>query len=433
MKTEQIIEADLTWFEGRFEPGIQVEVAGDGTIARAGRLGMTTTSRRESQALLPGMINAHSHAFQRALRGQGETFAKESGSFWSWREAMYGLAADLDPDALHTWTTRCFREMRRAGITTVGEFHYLHHKGTSKDFALDEVVLAAARDAGIRIVLLQTHYVNGGVGIPLSARQQRFDTIDVSKYLQQLDRLQSMMRARETAGVVAHSIRGVPIDAMKALYVESKKRDLVFHMHLEEQPQEIADCVTAYHQRPLELVIEHLEPGANFTAVHCTHSIPDQLRQLFANGANVCVTPTTEANLGDGIPTIAPPHALPAQICLGTDSNSRISMIEEMRWLEYGQRLRQQKRGVFIDAGGELGPRLFQSATVGGARSLGVQAGTIAAGLHADFFTIDLTHPSLDGYTTESLMNAMILGTSEEVITATCVGGGWEEHRTTKG
>jgi len=341
---------------------------------------------------------------------------------------MYALVAELDRDKLYTWTRQCFTEMRRSGITSVGEFHYLHHDGPGKDFAFDDVILSAAADAGIRLVLLQTHYRAGGIGVALFERQSRFDTVDVDTYLQQLDRLQSSLKANQTVGVVAHSIRGVPIDEITALYEESKRRGLVFHMHLEEQPQEITDCLTATGRRPLELVLDHLQPGANFTAVHCTHSQPDQLQELIAAGANVCITPTTEANLGDGIPTFKSDPPMD-QICLGTDSNSRISMIEEMRWLEYAQRLRQQKRGVYLDESGRGGPALFKSATAAGARSLGLQAGSIATGLLADFFTIDLTNPSLAGFTADALIDSLVLGTSEEVVTATCVGGVWQQHR----
>ncbi|MFL5515524.1 MAG: amidohydrolase family protein, partial [Gemmatimonadales bacterium] len=180
--TEEVIEADLTWLDSGFRAGVRVRVDASGRIASAGEGGPPPTRRIRNAALLPGFVNTHSHAFQRALRGSGELFPAGSGSFWTWREAMYGLVERLDRDSLARICRQAFAEMRDAGTTAVGEFHYLHHDRPG-DFAFDEVVLAAAADVGIRIVLLQTYYATGGIGRPLTGGQRRFSTQSVEELL----------------------------------------------------------------------------------------------------------------------------------------------------------------------------------------------------------------------------------------------------------
>jgi formimidoylglutamate deiminase len=429
----QIIDAELTWTGEKFERGIRVEVDESGAIGRVGSAGEPTV-RLQRQALIPGFSNAHSHAFQRGLRGSGETFPAGSGSFWSWREAMYGLVERLDRETFYTLCLRAFEEMRATGITSVGEFHYLHHSPTAldsqeRDYAFDDVVLEAARDAGIRIVLLNVFYKSGGIGVPPSRPQRRFVSDGLKEYWSNIDRLQSRASSTSTIGAVAHSIRAATPDEIEELHRESRQRGIVFHMHVEEQPKEIEDCVAAYGATPMEILLDRLTLDEKFTAVHCTHSTAENLRRFFASGANACITPLTEANLGDGIPDSAPLLDSVSQLSLGTDSNNRISMIEEMRWLEYAQRLKQQSRGVFRTANGANAVSLFNAATRGGARSLGLPGGMIADGNVADFAAIDLDAPSLAGSNESNLLEALIFGSSEEVILATCIAGKWRTHR----
>ena len=200
-------------------------------------------------------------------------------------------------------------------------------------------------------------------------------------------------------------------------------------MHVEEQRAEIAACLSAYDATPLALLNDRLQIGPEFTAVHCTHSRPADLERFLEAGGNVCLTPLTEANLGDGIPQLPADSSLRDQFSLGTDSNARISMIEEMRWLEYGQRLRTESRGVLRDESGRTGSRLLYAATAAGARSLGLQTGTIAPGMWADFVAISLEAPDLMGWTEDSLLDAVVFGASNDVIVATAVGGRWKQHR----
>ncbi|HEY0554909.1 MAG TPA: formimidoylglutamate deiminase [Thermoanaerobaculia bacterium] len=429
MKT---IEADLTWTGARFESGLQIAVGEDGRIAEVGALGRTADQRLTGRALLPGLVTAHSHAFQRGLRGLGETFpAGAAGSFWTWREAMYALVGRLDSAELHALSLLTFREMRRAGITTVGEFHYVHHRDPEAlDYAFDAVVLAAAAEAGIRIVFIQSYYRTGAVGQPLEGPQRRFDSPNPKTYWEQMDRLAARLDPRrESLAASVHSLRAGSPDDLAAIYDGARRRDLPFHIHVEEQRREIEEVIAFYGQRPMALLLETLGTATDLTAVHCTHTDPEEMDRFLSAGGTVCLCPLTEGNLGDGIAAVP---RLPPQrrsLCLGSDSNARISSIEEMRWLEYVQRLATESRGVLRDREGDVARVLLEAATTGGAKALGVEAGRIEAGLWADFAAIDLDSPLIAGWTPERLLESVIFGATEEVVAATCVGGEWEEHR----
>lgn len=422
----EVFEADLTWNGEAFVAGLRV-AANDGVIATVDTDG-PVTQRLRGKALLPGFINAHSHAFQRGLRGRGELFRAGTGSFWSWREAMYGLVESMSREQLLELTTTAYREMLRAGITTVGEFHYLHHSekaldAEQRDFALDEVIVEAANAAGIRLVLLLTYYASAGFGRELERPQRRFATRSLDEYWSAFDRIQARLGARHRLGVVAHSVRAASPDEIVALHEGALARGVVMHMHVEEQQKEIDDCVAAYGARPMELLLQRLGDLHNFTAVHCTHTRDRDLDEFTSRGGTVCITPLTEANLGDGIPDVTTLRSRIDHVALGSDSNARISMLEEMRWLEYAQRLRSETRGVFIDADGRLGANLLRTATTGGARSLGVTAGTLLSGSAADFCLIDLDVPTLRHVETENLAEALIFGTAEEAVAGAVVGG----------
>ena len=420
MTDRLVIHPELTWTGDRFESGRQIVVEPDGTIGDIGVITESVTDHGTwpDRAVMPGMVNAHSHAFQRGLRGRGELFPGTAGSFWTWRETMYELVEAMDEPTIYGLSHRAFTEMLRAGITTVGEFHYLHHDRTGSSYAFDEVVLRAAADAGIRIALLNVFYKTGGIGAALQGGQRRFWTASLDEYWSQIDSLGGVLEPRtQTLGVAAHSIRAVPLDLLTALHEESRRRGLVFHMHVEEQPAEIADCVAAYGTRPMALLNSRLAIDERFCAVHCTHTAPADMEAFVAAGGTVCVCPLTEANLGDGIPD------LPRRVSLGTDSNLRISFVDEMRLLEYAQRLKTGSRGVFVDDAGRCGAALWRAATVNGARALGVDAGELRAGAAADFITLDLTAPALAGWTPETLLDSFVFGAGSEVIAEVYVGG----------
>lgn len=417
MSDSRVLRPRYVWIDDRFIENQEIVVT-DGTIET---IGPSSTGSEEETAILPGFVNAHSHSFQRAIRGRTESFPRERGSFWSWRAAMYETAEALTPTQMYDWNVQAFREMLDAGITTVGEFHYLHHDA-ERDYALDEALIEAASDARIRLVLLEVFYGLAGPGKPLTSEQRRFGTGDTQEFLSHLDQIRRRHESDMVRfGIVAHSLRAVSPEDVETLWGAAVERDLPFHMHVEEQRREIEELLEATGERPMELLLRRLDLDQRFTAIHCTHTRPDELAELVRRGANVCITPLTEANLGDGLRSDLAQFA--DHICLGTDSNARISMIEEMRWLEYGQRLRNELRGAFAGEHDQMAETLLRAATINGARSLGVAAGRIEPGAPADFAIVDLSHPSLRGHDPETLLATIITGADNGVVCGAIVNG----------
>lgn len=426
--SERWLAPELVWLDGAFESlrGVRVDAAG-----RIAEIGVVPKgAEREPMpglALLPGFVDVHSHAFQRALRGRGDDFPAGAGSFWTWREAMYSLVESMDERRLLAISTATFREMRAAGITTAGEFHYLHHRDAAAlDFAFDEVVVEAARAAGIRLVLLQSYYRAGGVRRPLAGGQRRFDGGSLDQFWGSLGRLERLLdRSRETLGVAPHSYRAVRREELAELHAEAKRRGMVVHLHLEEQRREVEELEAAHGLAPSEILLEDLDLGTETTAIHCTHTPADRLTEIFRRGVTVAVCPLTEGNLGDGIPALRAASGT-RHLALGSDSNLRLSMLENLRWLEYGQRLAGERRGLL---GERPAVAALHAATLGGARSLRLPAGRIAPGQWADFCAVDLTHPALAATPPEGLAEALVFGCGDEVIRATAVSGAFTEHR----
>ncbi|MBL8878454.1 MAG: formimidoylglutamate deiminase [Phycisphaerales bacterium] len=423
---QQIIEADLTYHDGRFVPHLQVGIDAEGRISGVGKLGVATR-RMTGRALLPGFVNVHSHAFQRALRGFGETFPEGQGDFWSWREAMYKLVQRIDRASMKRLCKLAFEEMLDAGITTVGEFHYLHHHDPNVcDYSLDEIVLHAAAETGIRLVMLASYYRTGGVGAPLTGGQRHFATNGVEDFLRQVDRLARQVDSRtQTIGLAPHSVRAVPLADLRELAAAAKERGWVCHMHVEEQRKEIEEFRAAHEVNPLNWMLDHLDVDERYTIVHGTHSDPEDMVRFVGRGGHVCVCPLTEGNLGDGINNPPAMSARPGRICVGTDSNVRLDMFEEIRWFEFVQRLHREKRGVLRRADGELAGVLLDCATINGASSLALPTGRIEAGRWADLVAVDLTHRTVEGFTAESLAAHLVFGTGRDVIRKVCVGGRW--------
>lgn len=428
-----VIEADLTYVDGGFQRGVQVEIEGD-RIARVGRLGATPARRLAGRALLPGFVNVHSHAFQRGLRGLGESYPEGMGDFWTWREAMYALVLSLDRESMFRLCKQAFDEMLAAGFTTVGEFHYLHHSniaadtpaGTPGDFAFDRVVLEAATAAGIRIALLQSYYRTGGFNQPLAGGQRRFDTPSVEAFLKQLDGLAKKTRgSTQSIGIAPHSLRAVPLKDLKALARAAEQRALVCHIHVEEQRKEILDCTAAIGRTPLEWLLGNVRLSQRFTIVHATHSTRAMLGRYVDRGANICVCPITEGNLGDGLGDAATKHLPIEAVCIGTDSNVRIDALEELRWLEFVRRLRHERRGICKTAGGDAAAQLLRCGTENGGRALGLKVGRIEPGYLADLVAIDTADSSLAGATDASLAAALVFGSSGSVVREVAVGGKW--------
>jgi formimidoylglutamate deiminase len=423
---QTLLRPTLLWSEGAFRADHEVVISGD----RISEIRPATGPSDWSVAILPGFVNAHSHAFQRGMRGQGETFREGQGSFFTWRASMYELVASLDAERAYRTSRTAFEEMLDAGITTVGEFHYIHHAADEEENArwmLDGAILRAARDAGIRIVLLHCDYVRGGFDDrPLAGGQVRFNTRTLETYLASLDRAEKIAEGPlQSVAAVSHSTRAVPIDRIAAVHAEATRRGSVFHLHLEEVVQEIDDCLAIHDRTPMRLLLEHGVIDERTTAVHCTHSNAEDLQDFAAAGARICLCPNTEGNLGDGICDLATMRELGIPIAIGTDLNSRIAPTEDLRWIEYVQRVRHQMRGAVVDQAGRTGRALLDIATVNGAASLGVESGSISVGRFADFVAIDLDHRTLEGVDPDQLAEAIVMGTGPECLAGTCVGGTW--------
>jgi formiminoglutamate deiminase len=366
---------------GRVEPGVSVTVDGahiasveSGTAPAAGAvrlLGLT----------VPGFANCHSHAFHRALRGRTQ---RDRGTFWTWRDTMYGVAAALDPDSYHALALAVYREMAAAGVTAVGEFHYVHHRIDGRPYdepnAMGLAVVAAAREAGLRITLLDACYLSAGFGAEPDGVQRRFSDGCAAAWAERVSGL-GFDDSHVVVGAAIHSVRAVPGDDLST--VGSAFPGQPLHIHLSEQPAENTACLEAYGLTPTGLLAEHGLLDERLSAVHATHLTADDIRLLGAATVNACFCPTTERDLADGVGPSAQLAAAGAQLTLGSDSHAVVDMSEEMRAVELDERLVSGQRGTWA-----AGP-LLEAATAAGQASLGFEAGRIEPGRWADLVTFD--------------------------------------------
>jgi len=390
----------------------QIIALGSGPLERNDE----TLTRDLGQALvLPGMVNAHSHAFQRSIRGRTHRRgAHDPSSFWSWRTQMYEAANTLTPELFYEETKACFHEMLRAGITCVGEFHYVHHglDGAPYDDAnlLSKQVIAAADEVGIRLVLLEVLYLTSGFDTPPLDEQRRFCDHDVEAFLRRCEPLLGTRSDTLAIGLAPHSVRAVPSHALKAVASFAAQHSLVVHAHVSEQVAENQSCMDAHGVSPVALLEQSgllQRPGA-FTAVHAIHI--DAADRARLRGQTVCACPTTEADLGDGILIGSELQAAGVHLALGSDSNSVIDLITEARSLELHERLATQQRLCLTQTDQSISMTLLDAATTGGARSLGVpHLGRLAIGAPFDAAVFDLDHPTLRDVREENRLDALML------------------------
>ncbi|MGW6280956.1 formimidoylglutamate deiminase [Kribbella sp. NPDC055071] len=360
--------------------------------------------------VLPGLANCHSHAFHRALRGRTQT---ERGTFWTWREQMYAVASALTPDTYYDLARAVYGEMLLAGITAVGEFHYLHHAPGGRRYddpnAMGAALIAAARDAGIRIALLDTCYVAGGIDQPLNEVQQRFSDGDATGWAARVSDLTGSDDV--VIGAAAHSIRGVPQEQLGV--VASAFPDVPLHIHLSEQVAENTACQDAYGRTPAQVLDEAGFLSGRTSAVHATHLTAVDVGLLGSSAAYSCFCPTTERDLADGIgPSVALRDAGSA-LTLGSDSHAVIDLFEEMRAVELDERLAAQERGHWS------APELLRAATVDGHRSIGfADAGAIEVGARADLVavTVDSVRTAGTGGTVETAVFAASAADVRDVV-----------------
>jgi formimidoylglutamate deiminase len=470
---------DLIYVNNRFERGIILFCDALGRILALQRVdgtklpedgashnialpgaGLVLTTRfvhLRGRALMPGLVNAHSHAFQRVIRGRTEYRSSSSrDSFWTWREMMYSAAARLSPEDIYDASRMAFLEMALSGITAVGEFHYLHHSEQGTPYEdpnlLAKQVVRAARDVGLRIALLSVAYGRSGFQTPPNGRQARFIELDPQKFLRRVDDLQKSLPKEDElcprtawAGVAPHSVRAVPLPYLREVSDFAVERRLPLHMHVAEQPAEITACGAEYGRTPVALLADEGLLNPRFTGVHAIHVTPDEIAALAAARACVCACPTTERNLGDGIVPADEMFKANVSIALGTDSHTQIDLLEDARALEYHLRLRKLERNVLAppsvagdsssvvkvdnkdDVEGAdfsaLAARLYECATVNGAASINSPGGELVVGRPADFFTVDLQDASIAGADSQDLLPAILFSLARTAVRDVVVGG----------
>lgn len=327
--------------------------------------------------VLPGFINAHSHAFQRALRGRVERRSAEHAQddFWSWRTTMYADAARLAPEEVEALAAWAYADMLKAGFVAVGEFHYLHHGVDGRPLPQPSMSLAlasAAARVGIRLVLLECAYARGGFERPLVEAQRRFVFPDARAFLAHVDAVRAAVPSSVAVGVAVHSVRAVPRPFIEEVASYARREGLVLHAHACEQPREIEECQREHGLSPVALLEACGALGPRTTLVHGTHCDAEDIRRLAATGTSVCVTPSTERNLGDGLGPVSDLYAAGVPVCVGTDSHARIDVVDELRSLEDHERLRLMRRNVLVAPGKSLHDALMPAGTRAGRRSLGL-------------------------------------------------------------
>jgi formiminoglutamate deiminase len=415
--------AELAWLPGGVQADVLIQSAGDRlTAVTAGvpAAAVPAGATRLAGLTLPGLANAHSHAFHRALRGATQA---GHGTFWTWRDLMYEVAARLTPASYLDLATAVYAEMALAGVTCVGEFHYLHHQAGGAPYAdpneMGLALIEAAGRAGLRMTLLDTCYLSGGLRpdgapLPLTGAQQRFGDGDADAWAERASALPAGPAARPGAAI--HSVRAVPPGQLGPVVAWARQRGAPLHVHLSEQRAENEACLAAYGRTPAGVLHQADALGPRTTAVHATHLSAADLALLGRTGSYACFCPTTEADLADGIGPARALAAAGSALTVGSDSQAVIDLFEEARRIELGERLVTQERGHFTAA------RLAAAATADGHASLGwPDAGQLAAGCLADLVTVSLDTPRTAGTTAahalESVMFSATAADVREVVT----------------
>jgi formimidoylglutamate deiminase len=417
------------------------EIAVDGSLAavtpEAGAQPAARHALRATGPILPGMPNLHSHAFQRAMAGlterAGQGGASGEDSFWTWRSVMYGFVEKLSPGQVEAVASQLYVEMIKAGYTAVAEFHYLHHDQEGRPYAdpaeMSERVLAAASHAGIGITHLPVLYAQGGFGgQPAKPGQRRFlHSLDAYLLL-----IQELMRRHRSnpqirVGIAPHSLRAVTPEMLTGAVAGLDALDgtAPIHIHIAEQTLEVDDCIAWSGRRPVDWLMGHLPIGPRWCLVHATHMTEAETRALAISGAVAGLCPTTEANLGDGFFPAMAYQKLGGVFGVGSDSHISVSPVEELRWLEYGQRLLERRRNRLTGRSGSVGADLYRAALEGGARATGRSIGRLTPGHRADLIVLDAEHPLLYGRHDDTLIDALVFAGNANPIRDVMIGGRW--------
>jgi formiminoglutamate deiminase len=411
--------AELAWLgPGRgVARRVLVEADGDRVAAVTEDADPPPTAVRLPGLTIPGLANGHSHAFHRALRGRTH---RGRGDFWAWRERMYELAAKLDPDRYLALASATYAEMALAGVTAVGEFHYLHHAPDGRPYAdpnrMGHALIEAAALAGVRLTLIDACYLRAGLGgEPLAGPQLRFGDGDAATWATRAGGLHDTAAVRVAAGI--HSVRAVDEAGMALVAAWARDRDAPLHLHLSEQRAENQACLAATGRTPTALAEEAGVLGPRTTAVHATHLTPGDLTRLGATRTTACLCPTTERDLADGIGPARALAAAGAPLCLGSDSHAVIDLFEEARAVELDERLATERRGHHQP------DDLLTAATTTGMHALGWRAGRLEPGHLADLVTITLNSPRMAGADPDHLIDHLVFAATPADITHVVAGG----------
>ncbi len=438
MKSEAMrFLAPQAWVQGAWAYDVLMEVAADGswsTVQPQATAQQQAGAQRLQGPVLPGVVNAHSHAFQRAIAGLTERRGSGAGAaddFWSWRDRMYSAANRITPAQLESIASQLYSELLAGGYTQVCEFHYLHNALDGAPYADPaEMALAlvrAAQHTGMGLTLLPTLYMRSGFSaIGLREDQRRFtSTPDSIARVVEAVQAHAKGDARINVGVAIHSLRAVSPAALIELAAYAKHADLPVHIHIAEQTQEVDDCIAHTRQRPIEWLLNHAEVDARWNLVHATHTTVSELASVQSRGASIVICPATEANLGDGVFDLAGYAALQGTWSLGSDSHVTRRWSEELRLLEYSQRLTQRRRNVAAQAMGHISSAaaLLEAALGGGRNATGLALGGINVGQRADFVVLDAQSPSLLGVPADHMLDALVFSSPDARFDAVYVAG----------
>ena len=427
---DQRLWAPRAWIGGRWENAVLlgIDPSGHWTQVQPGVAVPPPDARELPGPVLPGLVDAHSHAFQRAFAGLSERRASDTDDFWSWRDRMYQVAQRITAPQMQAVAAHLYVELLRGGYTQVCEFHYLHHGPQGQPLAdraaLCDALAAAAGDAGIGLTLLPVLYERAGFAQPSLRDDQRRFASTPSLVHQLMRDMQALRRPHLNAGVAIHSLRAASPSAIAELLWQVGDEDVPIHLHVAEQTQEVADCLAATGQRPIDWLCRELAPDARWQLVHATHTTQAEIDAVAASGAGVVICPGTEANLGDGLCALPAWLQAGVPIAIGSDSHVTRNWPEELRWLEYGQRLQLRQRNVAASPQRQpaSAARLWTAALAGGARAAGQKAWGLTPGARADALVVDTRAPALVGLPPSHLLDGLVFAASEpawrEVIVA---------------
>ncbi|MEJ5863968.1 formimidoylglutamate deiminase [Pseudomonas farsensis] len=410
---------------------VRLEVGADGLLASISAGASAEGAEHVAGPLLPGMPNLHSHAFQRAMAGLAEVVGNPNDSFWTWRELMYRLAGSVTPAQLQVIARQLYIEMLKAGYTSVAEFHYVHHDHDGRRYAdpaeLSLRISAAAAATGIGLTLLPVLYSHAGFGgQPPSEGQRRFIN-STEHYLRLQQQLAPLLAAQpaQRLGLCFHSLRAVTPEQINEVLGASDAHCPV-HIHIAEQQKEVDDCLAWSGLRPLQWLYRHADVDARWCLVHATHAQPDEVQAMARSGAVAGLCLTTEANLGDGIFPAVDYLAQGGRMGIGSDSHVSLSVVEELRWLEYGQRLRDQRRNrLYRGDQPMVGRTLYDAALQGGAQALGQPVGELAVGKRADWLVLDGRDPYLAVAEEDAILNRWLFAGGDRQVRDVMVNGQW--------